>query len=243
MSVIGFASAKGSPGVTTTVLSLAGVWPETYPGRRVVVVDADVAGSDLVSGLLQGSVDASAGVLPLATKRPTDPLDSVWQHVLSLDEAGHRLLLPGVADPSKASAAAPAWATLQAAIPGMARLHPPTDVLVDLGRIGIVHEPVALRSAMDLLVLVTGSSLAAVSAARFGARRLSGEGARLALLVVGERRPYPAGDIAAALDVELLGTLPHDSRSAEASPPERLVGHAARCHGPRESSHGISPST
>jgi len=45
MAYIAFASAKGSPGVTTAVAALAATWPADRP---LVVAELDPAGGDLV---------------------------------------------------------------------------------------------------------------------------------------------------------------------------------------------------
>ena len=72
MTVIALTSAKGSPGVTTIALALAWAWPQVAPDRRVLVVDADMAGGDLAPGYLRGAVSSADGVLGLAAARPTD---------------------------------------------------------------------------------------------------------------------------------------------------------------------------
>jgi len=46
MSLIAFASVKGSPGVTTTVLALASVWPTS---QHLIVAELDPAGGDLAT--------------------------------------------------------------------------------------------------------------------------------------------------------------------------------------------------
>ena len=73
MTVIALTSAKGSPGVTTTALALAWAWPQVAPGRRVLVVDADMAGGDLAPGYLRGAVSSTDGVLGLAAARTHRP--------------------------------------------------------------------------------------------------------------------------------------------------------------------------
>ena len=50
MAVLAFASAKGAPGVTTSVLALAFAWH-----RPALIVEADMTGSSSVlSGFLRG---------------------------------------------------------------------------------------------------------------------------------------------------------------------------------------------
>ena len=136
MAVIAFASAKGSPGVTTTVLALAWVWPHVAPGRRVVVVDADVAGGGVATGYLQGAASSGRGILSLATGRSADAAASFWDSLMSLDDDGSRLLLAGVTDPAQARVVENSWTPLAGVLDQLDSADAPVDVLVDLGRLG-----------------------------------------------------------------------------------------------------------
>lgn len=215
MTAVALLSAKGSPGVTTTALALTWLWPLVHPGRRVLLAECDPAGADIATGPLAAALDGSRGLLPLAARRAPDPVAAVWENLVALDDDARRLLLPGPTDPARASAVAPGWATLADALDGLAGREPPVDVLLDLGRIRTAHEPGELRRRAHLVVLVTGSGLPAVVAARAAAAELTG-GPPVALLVIGERRPYPAGEIAGALGLPLAGTLPLDAAAAAA---------------------------
>ncbi|MDF0752962.1 hypothetical protein NLU14_22305, partial [Marinobacter sp. 71-i] len=62
--LISIASVKGSPGVTSTALALAAVWP-----RPVVLLEADPSGGDLAyrcKAAHGGPVAANKGLLQLA---------------------------------------------------------------------------------------------------------------------------------------------------------------------------------
>ena len=62
MAVIVLASASGAPGVTTTALGLALVWP-----RPVVLVDADpVGGSAILAGFCKGTEPHNDAMIRLA---------------------------------------------------------------------------------------------------------------------------------------------------------------------------------
>ena len=64
MALIAIAADKGSPGVTTTSVALAAVWP-----RRVLLAEADPAGGDLVyrsAGAHGGVLNPNSGLLSLA---------------------------------------------------------------------------------------------------------------------------------------------------------------------------------
>ena len=219
MVAIALVSAKASPGVTTAALALSTVWPQVHPDRRVLLVEGDPAGGDIASGYLRGTLDGSRGLPTLAAQRSLDPVGAVWDQVVALDGSGQRFLLPGLTDPRQAAGVGAAWATLAAALEGLQDQDPPIDVLLDLGRMRTVHEDLGLRRRADQVVLVTGSSLPAVVAARAAATELSGAGAnaqraQVSCLVIGENRPYSAGEIAEAIGLPVLGVLPHDPRSA-----------------------------
>ena len=102
MAVIAFTSAKGSPGVTTAILALAWLWPEASSGRRVLVVDADMAGGDIAAGYLQGTAPTTDGLLGFAADRRTDRGAALWDHLIALDDDGSRLLMTGISAPSQA---------------------------------------------------------------------------------------------------------------------------------------------
>ena len=64
MALITVASAKGSPGVTTTSLAMGALWP-----RQVLVAECDAAGADIplrMSAEDGGVLDAERGLLSLA---------------------------------------------------------------------------------------------------------------------------------------------------------------------------------
>ena len=221
MSVIAFASAKGSPGVTTTVLALAWVWPHIAPGRRVVVVDADVAGGGVATGYLQGAASSGRGILSLATGRSADAVASFWDSLMALDDDGSRLLLAGVTDPAQARVVENSWTPLAGVLDQLDSADAPVDVLVDLGRLGTANEAVALRQRADLMLLVMTSSLTSVATARPALRRLidervaAGRGpAVVASMVVGERQPYSSAEIGEVLGSPVMATIVEDSSTA-----------------------------
>lgn len=214
MTVIAVCSAKGAPGATTAALALALAWP--LHGGSVLLVDADPAGADLATGYLQGATGPGAGAGVIATARG-DLLEAVHGSAVALDAAGSRLLLTGPAPfPPTRAGAAPAWSRLRE-LDGTGEGS--WTVLVDVGRLPTGMDVPLLASA-DHVVLVTGSSLRAVAAARPAATALrtaepaGSSSPRGWLLVVGERRPYPAAEVASSLGLPLLGALPWDPRAA-----------------------------
>lgn len=216
MSVIALVSAKGSPGVTTTALALTWAWPTVTGGRGVLVIDADVAGSGIAPGLL-GTAPVEGGLTVLAAERTPLDADTLLAAAVPLDREAARLVLLGVTDPAQARALPGLWAPLA----HTARdLHPRgMDVLIDGGRLGSTGEALPLLEHADLTVLVTGSGLVALAAARPALRRLTllrGPGRAVVVLLVGEHRPYTATEITTALGVEVVAVLAHDPATATA---------------------------
>ncbi|HSJ59640.1 MAG TPA: hypothetical protein VK895_00290, partial [Jiangellaceae bacterium] len=62
VAVIALASASGSPGVTSTALGIALLWP-----RPVLLVEADpTGGSGLLAGYFRGTREYDGGLIELA---------------------------------------------------------------------------------------------------------------------------------------------------------------------------------
>jgi len=222
MAVISLASAKGSPGVTTTALALAWAWPEATGGRRVLVVDADMAGGDISSGYLRGAVSADRGLLSLAAERATELHARLWDHLISLDSDQTRLLLTGITDRSQARALAPQWPALAEALTKLAEEQPPVDVLVDLGRLGTTSEATQLLERTELLLLGLRTSLTATAAALSVVRGLAqspggtpGGSERIGALVVGAGRPYGMSEVAEAIGIPVVTAISWDPANAE----------------------------
>lgn len=217
MSIVAVTSAKGSPGVTTAALALAWVWPQVAPGRRALVVDADMAGGDIAAGFLRGEVSASDGLLAVAADRGDDPASGLWQHLVAVDTEGTRLVLTGITDPAQARGLVPAWPGLADLFADLDDADPPVDVIIDMGRLGGSLDPGEVRARADLVLLVTRSSLVSVAHARSAAPQLrcdhpttTAGPAGLGLLVVRERHPYSAREVSAAVGLPLLGCLAWD---------------------------------
>ncbi|MCU0277306.1 MAG: hypothetical protein MUE31_00285 [Candidatus Nanopelagicales bacterium] len=222
MTVIALTSSKGSPGVTTTALALAWVWPEVAPARRVLVVDADVAGGDMTTGYLRGAVTSTDGLLGLAGDRSSDVGAALWGHLIALDDDGTRLLLTGINDPAQARSLVGTWPNLASVF---AKLHdedPAVDVIVDLGRLGSAHEATVLRQRADHVLLVMRSSLTSTASARSAVRRLAEERAAahedplgLGCVLVGECQPYSRAEIADAVGAPVVATIAWDPTAAD----------------------------
>ena len=147
--LISLASVKGSPGVTSTALALAAVWP-----RPVVLLEADPSGGDLAYRCMSahgGPVAANRGLLQLAAAvrgglpGPGVVADEAQRLACGVD------LVQGVTRSGQARAVSGLWPTLAAAC-----VSADVDVVADLGRLDrtSIAMPLAERSA-HLLVVVT----------------------------------------------------------------------------------------
>jgi hypothetical protein len=158
MALIAVASSKGSPGVTTASVVLAGVWP-----RRAVVAECDPAGGDLVYRLPAehgGPLDPNRGMLSLAAEaRREFASEQVWQHVQRVH--GGLEVLTGIAGAEQSAGLAASWPALGRAFETM----PGADVVADCGRLGAdpaVTELMRYSSAVLLLARASAEQIAQV---------------------------------------------------------------------------------
>lgn len=151
MTVYAFASAKGSPGVSTAAAAIAASWP-----TPAVLVDVDPAGGDVmwrnrtVNG---GPLDPDRGLLSLAAAvrrgaAQADLTEHLQQTAMGVD------VLVGLASPDQLSGLGAAWAQL----PAVFAQHR-TDVLVDCGRVVPGSAAMPVVTGADVVVLVTRPDL------------------------------------------------------------------------------------
>lgn len=199
-------SAAGSPGVTTTALALAARWP-----RPVVLVEADpTGGSGILAGFFRGQEDP-AGLIDLVIAQRSDLLAEALPRLLLPIEGTDASVLMGARSHEQASGLAQLWPPLLEALRGLE----PTgvDVLVDGGRLGLHAWPRPLAMGSDVTLLLLGSDLPGLAAARSWAEALSREDTpahATRLLLVGEGRPYSAREVSRTLGVPVLGSIAWD---------------------------------
>ncbi|NLT55724.1 MAG: hypothetical protein GXX79_14445 [Actinomycetales bacterium] len=220
MGVVAFCSAKGSPGVTTSALLVAALWP-----RRVLLVDADPAGGDVAlrlpgtDGLALDTRRGMLTLLPMA-RRALDPF-ALYQHAQEL--SGGVPVLAGLAGPEQAGAVGELWTELARAFAAL----PGADVIVDAGRVHSHAVHLSLLRQADVVAWVLRPTVAGVVHARErlrlvgpALRRIDGTFPRIGLVVVA---PVDARDevdevghaIHAELPfVELFGQVALDERGA-----------------------------
>lgn len=218
MALIALGSAKGSPGVTSAALALTLQWP-----RNALLVDADLAGSGIMSGFFRGQLAHDRGLQPLAIAHSHGELESrLWDETVQIaEDDASKLLLPGLTSPTAAPAVSNLWASLSNQLVALERGG--TDVIVDLGRISWTNDDrEALLTMADQVLLTTGSRLPDVVASRgLAAQRQRGldptarELANLSVLTIGPGRPYQVKEIRDALGVPDVGHIAWDPVTAE----------------------------
>lgn len=211
MSVLGFAAAKGAPGVTTLAFALAGAWAHTE--RQVLLVEADPDGGSIATGVLHGQVPNDRGLVQLALYRGADPAAAIREQCVQVEGSECTLLL-GPTNPSQAVGAAAAWPVLVAGVRAL-RADPDLDVLIDLGRARTDAPTAVLLPVLDRLVWVTASNLAGILATRAAVTATHGHDVEVGVVLVGPDRPYGAAEIAEAVAAPVLGQVPHDRHATD----------------------------
>jgi MinD-like ATPase involved in chromosome partitioning or flagellar assembly len=227
--LVAFASAKGSPGVTTTVGALGSVWP-----ADVIVADMDPAGGDFALRLRapeERPLDPERGLLSLAAAaRRGLQTDEVAAHVQRTD--GGLDVLVGVSSPEQVTGIGPVWPAVASTLRELADV----DVLVDCGRVVPGTPVLPLLTAADAVVLCVRPSVEAYAHLRERLRWLSGP------LRIGEIGSIPVGIVLVTpvsdsgatrdldrllqhdrLQVSVIGRVAEDRRAAQA-----LAGHWSR---------------
>jgi hypothetical protein len=219
MTLIVLTSSRGAPGVTTTVLALAVLWP-----RPTVLVEADVSGSSSVAaGYLRGTIGPQRGLIHLAVAHRAGTLaaDSIREQAVALTDDGSRLLVPALANADQVGSMTNGfWDRLGAVLTALGGAG--TDVIVDAGRAGASNGPEPLFRYADMVLLVARTSLDAVVSVRARVGQLRSALAdsvpgvdALGLLLVGDGRPHRAGDVSKAVGLPVVATVSYDEANAQ----------------------------
>ena len=151
MTLIAFASAKGSPGVSTTLAGLSRLWPSP-----AVVADLDPAGGDTAlryRGENGDPLDPGTGLLSLGAAVRAGQPAQLDDHVQTT--AGGMRVLVGVTTPSQVLGLGPAWQHIALAL----RRAKGLDVLADCGRLTPGSPAMAVVEQADAVVMVCGPEL------------------------------------------------------------------------------------
>lgn len=212
MALIALTSASGSPGVTTTALAMATTWP-----RPVLVVDADpVGGSAVQAGYLQARIPHGRGLTDLAmASRHGRLLEEIHAIGINLPDSPARLI-PGARNPAQARACQSVWAELAPLLAAMDRSG--TDVIVDLGRLGMTGFATPLMDRADVIAICTQPYRVPLKAVHGWVQDLreraeqTGGSDRLGVITVGTGES--AARIAKALKMPILATVAADPATA-----------------------------
>lgn len=222
MGLYVIASAKGSPGVTTTAVALAGAWPV-----EPVLADLDPAGGDVALRYRDEAgvpLDPDRGLLSLgaAVRRGSSDV-RLSDHVQRV--SGGLEVLAGVSSPSQVQGLGPAWLHLARAM----RVVPDRDVIADCGRLMPGSATLPVLQHADAVLMLARPTIEGLSHLRerlhsfsetlqFGTYEAVPVGVAL---VTPYRDSGVVGEVQAILDrsrlpVSVLGILAEDEKAAEA---------------------------
>ncbi|HEY6492546.1 MAG TPA: hypothetical protein VIZ43_04680 [Trebonia sp.] len=222
MSLIVIAADKGAPGVTTTALALAAVWP-----RPVLLAECDPSGGDLVyrfPAASGGSLDPRRGLLALAAtaRRGLQP-GQLWEHTQKM--SGGLDVLTGVINAEQGAGLGQLWGPLGGTFAAMSG----GDVIADCGRLAPDGPHYDLLAQASVVVLVTRPNpgdvirlrdrAAAVAAAASARGR---RGVAPAIIVIADQRTLraTAGEVGQTLaqgnvPAGVVGGIADDPKGAE----------------------------
>jgi MinD-like ATPase involved in chromosome partitioning or flagellar assembly len=205
MTIVGLASFKGAPGVTTLSCLVGANWPAD---RRVFVAECDAHGNDLAVRFQMSSRIGISSVL-LARRRSGGHDVAVGPHLQRLP--GGLAVMVGQTG-SQGTEAAGQLATLITEMG--AATDGPWDVLVDFGRLSpdLVCNGDRLHPC-DTVVVCLRNDATSVLHARERAHSLLQKHDRVTLAVIGAR-PYSSADIEQFTGVPVLAIVPWDPSAA-----------------------------
>ena len=211
MTLLAFASMKGSPGVTTTVFAVTAALRGHAGG---LIVDCDPAGGDVASRL---GCPPEPGVVELATATRNGDMDplSVQSYSQGLASGVRVVAAPAGGGQTAAALSAMSGLPRHPVVAGARR--PGLVVAADLGRLGSGSPARPLVAGADLLALVLRPELDDVARLVDATPRLWDITQRLGLVIVGRGR-YRPGEVAEVVGAPVLGELPYDRTGARLLP-------------------------
>jgi hypothetical protein len=208
MTVLALASAKGAPGVSTSALLLAALWPQA------LLVEVDPWGGDLRCRLTDatgGPLRPEVGVVSLLSAHNLTGVvtdRSLTGHAQQLP--GGLSVLVGPGSPAQAEALRGLWPQLAVAVQASA-----DPVVLDAGRIdGHGETYLQLLRATSRVLLVARADLASLVHARDLLDRLAGQGVPAEVLLIGTGADRD--DVTRAVDSRPVHLLPDDPAAARA---------------------------
>jgi hypothetical protein len=237
MTLVTFASIKGSPGATTFACLVGATWPE---GRRAIVAECDSDGGDLASRF---SLSTKTGWQSLAlAARRGDAGRSIEDHLQNLP--GGLEVLVGVAGGGSYGAGHGVGQEAAGTLREVAQSGS-TDVIVDLGRLHLGSPETRMWLSQSATVcLLLRSDAASIGHARDRAGALREMCGGCLLLVVVGKGPYSMPEIERFLGVTDIIEIPDDRGAAavltERRGSERRLARSALVKSARRLAHTIA---
>ena len=213
MTAVALGSVKGAPGVTTTMLAMAAIWPSDRP---LLVAELDPDGGVLAArrglGFEPGLVTAVAALLRGA--------GALHEHTQALGDNVALLVAPSTAEQVRVSVEAAGDALWPALTAGGG------DVLVDCGRLSASSPSLAVAQHADGLLLLLRPRLEDVALARDRIPALRHLRLEPQLVLVDDG-PYRTDEVVEVVGAPVIARLPMDLRTADAlngvTAPHRLA--------------------
>jgi len=196
-------SAKGSPGVTTAALALAAV-----AGDRALLVELDPSGGSVECWT---GTTGEPGLIRVANgmRRAVNP-EMLRAHAVSAPPGVRSILAPTAGTMAEATIAM----TGDRLVPALADLA--ATVVADAGRWS-PSQPTARRIAgCDAIGVVCAPTVEGVEAARWLIEPLRTAAAGPVVVIIVGDRPYSPAEVAAVVDVPVVGVLAWDARGINA---------------------------
>lgn len=222
--LVGIASVKGSPGVTTTVLGLAMMWP----GASTLLVEADPSGGDIAVWRRLARSPGLTTLARAARRTPAAPAtgppvgeDRVLAHAHDLGQHVYAVPAPVGGEQARAAveslASRPGLLRSTVGLGGAVNTAMVDVVVVDLGRIEPGSVALPLTTDLDVLLLMAPGSVTGL--AHLAARPPILADATLAAPHVGVLLVRQGGfrprEVEETIGLPLLGILPEDVQGAQ----------------------------
>lgn len=208
MALISLFSAKGAPGVTSTAMLVAALWP-----RETLLVDADGNGGDVALRLLSptgAALTRNPGLLTLLPVARHGISAAVIREHTQVAMGGQRVIV-GLENPAQAEASAALWPVLAQGF----RDIPDTDIVIDVGQVSSRSGQLALLQHSDVAIAVMRAEAPSVVHVRQRMRWLTdalaplgAEAPRLGMTCLEEvSRKTEASAAVSAVSAEVAGLL------------------------------------
>lgn len=153
--IVGISSVKGAPGVTSSALALTLVWP-----RPVVLVEADVAGSDLrfrVRTAAGDLLEENRGIVPLAIAARQDAPSAGLLASFTQPLSETASVVNGVTGLAQARSLSALWGQ----VGGVCEASD-SDVIIDFGRLSRDSDTLVLAQSCDVLLVAMPATIEGV---------------------------------------------------------------------------------